>query len=331
MAPVADSTDVSWSLDGITMEGTMVCPDGDRPFPAVVLVAGSGPTDRDWCSPLLPGDNGSGRLFAAEFARAGIASLRYDKRASGPHVMENLPKLSSTMSMRSHLDELVAAVRVLADQDCVDAARIAGLGNSEGTLHVLHYATADQEIPFAGIVLAAPPGRPIQDLLLSQLALQASQIPGGADLMPKVREAAARYATGKPMNPDPALPDSVRMVLASFETPANLPFARELWVESAVDSLARVRIPTLVMIGAKDVQVDPHADGDPLQRAAAGMPNVMFAFPPLANHVFKEDTRPLEEVAASLGTGYNAPDTHLDPESVRTILDWFEVVFGEHG
>ncbi len=63
--------------------------------------------------------------------------------------------------MRSHLDELVAAVRVLAEQESVDPSRIAGLGNSEGALHVLHYATSDQRIPFAGVVLAAPPGRPV--------------------------------------------------------------------------------------------------------------------------------------------------------------------------
>ncbi len=75
------SIEVRWELDGITMEGTAVRPDGDGPFPAVVLVAGSGPTDRDWRSPLLPGTNGSGRLFAEAFADAGIASLRYDKRA----------------------------------------------------------------------------------------------------------------------------------------------------------------------------------------------------------------------------------------------------------
>ena len=77
---MASSVGVSWQLDGITMEGTIVRPDGNGPFPAVVLVAGSGPTDRDWCSLLLPGSNGSGRLFAEAFARVGIASLRYDKR-----------------------------------------------------------------------------------------------------------------------------------------------------------------------------------------------------------------------------------------------------------
>jgi dienelactone hydrolase len=309
-------------LDGITMEGTVVRPDGDGPFPAVVLVAGSGPTDRDWCSPLLPGSNGSGRLFAEAFARAGVASLRYDKRASGRHTIENVMKLTGTLSMQSHLDELVAAVRVLAESDFVDSSRIVGLGNSEGALHVLHYATSTQDVPFVGIVLAAPPGRPIETVLLTQLALQSTQIPGMAELMPKVEEAAARYSAGEPMNPDPGLPDSVRMVLASFEAPANLPLARELWVESTCDSLPKVQIPMLVLIGERDLQIDVHADGDPLREAAAGMTNVTFAFPPHANHVFKEETRDLAEVIASPGNGYNMPNTHLDPESVKTILTW---------
>ena len=164
---MTNSFDLTWELDGITMEGTVVCPAGDGPFPAVVLVAGSGPTDRDWCSPLVPGNNGSARLLAEAFAKAGIASLRYDKRASGPHAMENAETLIGKISMQSHLDELVAAVTMLSQQDCVDSSRISGLGHSEGTLHVLHYATTPQDVPFAGIVLAGPPGRPIQDVLLS--------------------------------------------------------------------------------------------------------------------------------------------------------------------
>lgn len=317
------STEVTWDLDGITMAGTLVRPDGDGPFPAVVMVAGSGPTDRDWCSPMLPGTNGSARLFAEAFAAAGIASLRYDKRVSGPHAMENVPQLIGKLSMASHLDELVAATGVLAGEDFVDASRIVGLGNSEGTLHVLHYVTSAQTVPFAGIVLAAPPGRPIGDVLLSQLALQ---IPGGAELMPLVRAATERYEAGQPMEPDPRLPDSVKMVLAGFEAPANLPLARELWSESAVELLPDVEIPTLVLIGGKDLQIDAHADGDPLQTAAAGKPNVTFAFPPAANHVFKEETRTPEEIVATPGNGYNADDAHLDPQSLEIIQDWLRKI-----
>ncbi|MCL3863295.1 S9 family peptidase [Actinotalea sp. K2] len=319
---MTQSSDLTWTLDGITVEGTIVCPDGEGPFPAVVLVAGSGPTDRDWCTPLLPGSNGSARLLAEAFADAGIASLRYDKRASGAHAMENAETLLGKVSMQSHLDELVAAVTMLSRQDHVDSSRIFGLGHSEGALHVLHHATTTQDVPFAGIVLAGPPGRPIQAVLLSQLGLQVAQDPDGPELMAKVREAAARYAAGQPMDPDPNLPDSVKMVLFGFEAPANLPFARELWTESAGDSLVKVRIPALILIGAKDAQVDMDADGVPLQEAAEGMTNVTFAFPANANHVFKEDLRTPSETAASPGSGYNEPGTRLDPESLETILTW---------
>jgi len=243
--------ELSWLVDGITMFGTLTSPDGNGPFPGVVMVAGSGPTDRDWNSPLLAGDNGSGRLIGQLLAAAGLACLRYDKRASGPHVMENLPAMIGRISMQSHLDELIAAVGVLAGLDSVDATRIVALGNSEGCIHVLHYATSPQSVPFVGLVLVAPPRRAIEDLLLSQFALQLGQQPGGDELYRLVEAAAARYTAGEPMDPDPGLPEHVRMVLASLETPANLPFARELWSEDAADLLPSVHIPTLVVIGKR--------------------------------------------------------------------------------
>src|ERR1700686_3415683 len=101
-----ESSEVSWQLDSTTVYGTLVRPVGLGPFPAVVMVAGSGPTDRDWNSPLLPGFNGSARLLAEELARAGTASQRYDKRASGPHARENMQALIGKLSMQSHVDEL---------------------------------------------------------------------------------------------------------------------------------------------------------------------------------------------------------------------------------
>ena len=84
---------------------------------------------------------------------------------------------------------------------------------------------------------------------------------------------------GEPMNPDPALPEGVQMLLRSLETPANLPFARELWTADAAPLLGQVDVPTLVIIGKKDLQVDWQDDGGPLQRAAAGHANVTILFP----------------------------------------------------
>src|SRR5215831_20989424 len=123
-----ERSEVTWQLGETSVYGT-AWPVGPGPFPAIVMVAGSGPTDRDWNSPLLPGSNGSARLLAEALAEAGFASLRYDKRASGPHARENMQSLIGKMSMQSHLDELVGAVRALAGQQYVRADRIFALAN----------------------------------------------------------------------------------------------------------------------------------------------------------------------------------------------------------
>jgi uncharacterized protein len=314
---------VSWPLGQTTVYGTVVQPEGAGPFPGVVLVAGSGPTDRDWDSPLLPGSNGSGRLLAEALARAGFASLRYDKRASGPHVRETMPLLIGALSMQSHLDELAGAVRTLAEQQGIRRDRIFALGNSEGTLHALNYQVHEPGIPFAGLVLTGPPGRAVGAVARAQLAAQAKDVPNGEHLLGLYDAAVARFLAGEPAAPDPALPEEVRVVISALESPYNLPFARELWTADAVPALTEVRVPVLIIIGKKDLQVDWRADGDPLQRAAAGRPDISFLFPENANHVLKHEPRPREELGqADVMSTYNAPDAVLDPETVAAIVGW---------
>ena len=318
-----ESMEVSWQLDATTMYGTLVRPVGPGPFPAVVMVAGSGPTDRDWNSPLLPGSNGSAHLLAEALARAGFASLRYDKRASGPHARENMPLLIGKLSMQSHVDELASAVHTLASQSYVRDNRIFALANSEGTLHALNYQLHSPTIPLAGLVLIAPPGRAVGTVARSQLAAQAAGIPNGEALLSLYDQAIARFQAGEPATPDPALPEGVQILLKGLETPANLPFARELWMADAAPLLKRVNVPVLVIIGKKDLQVDWQADGEPLQQAAAGNEQVSFLFPENANHVLKQELRPRSElVPVEITQSYNGPETHLDPQALASILEW---------
>src|SRR5487761_688149 len=304
--------DVSWPLGPTTVHGTVVKPAGAGPFPGVVFVAGSGPTDRDWNSPLLPGTNGSGRLLAEALGRAGLASLRYDKRASGPHVRETIPLLIGAISMQSHVDELAGAVHTLAEQQDVRRDRIFAFGNSEGTLHILNYQVHDPGIPFAGLVLTGPPGRTVGDVTRSQLAAQAEGVPNGEQLLGLYDAAVARFLAGEDAAPDPALPDGVRYLISALETPANLPFARELWTADAAAPLREVRAPVLIVIGEKDLQVDWQADAKPLQRAAAGLSDVSFLFPENANHVLKHEPRPRGDLAqVEAMQRYNADDASL--------------------
>ena len=318
-----ESTSVSWRMDATTVDATLVKPDGAGPFPGVVMVAGSGPTDRDWNSPLLPGSNGSARLIAEELGRAGFASLRYDKRVTGPHAGVNIQALMGKISMRSHLDELTAAIQTLAGQPYIRRDRIFALANSEGTLHALNYQLEHPAIPLAGLVLIGPPGRPVGVVARDQLAAQAVAIPNGDALLALYDQAVARFLAGEPAAPDPALPQGVQALIQALETPANLPFARELWMADAAPLLAQVDIPVLVIIGKKDIQVDWQADGEPLQRAAAGHANVTFLFPEDANHVLKHEPRPRSELTQPDALPrYNAPDTRLDPQAMASILAW---------
>ncbi len=317
------STEVQWTLGPTIVDGTLVMPGGTGPFPAVVMAAGSGPTDRDWTSPLLPGTNGSASLIAAELAQAGFASLRYDKRVTGPHAVENLRVLMGSLSMQSHVDEYAGAVDFLAARADIRADQIFGLGNSEGTLHVLHYQLGNPEVPLAGIILAAPPGRPVGVVARSQLAAQAATVPNGAALLAFYDAAAARFEAGEAANPDPALPDEVKNLIAALESPANLPFSRELWNADTVPLLAEMTVPVLIIIGKKDLQVDWRADGEPLMMASRGKPHITIVFPPNANHVLKYEPQDRSAlVPGEVVVHYNADGVPLDSETMDTIRDW---------
>jgi alpha-beta hydrolase superfamily lysophospholipase len=317
------SSEVQWSVDSIAVHGTLVTPASGGPFPAVLLVAGSGPTDRDWCTPLLPGSNGSARLLADELAKSGFASLRFDKRASGPNVRQNVGALAGKMSMRSHEDEVAGAVRTLAARPEIRRDRIFALGNSEGTLHVLHHQLHTSGAAFAGLVLAAPPGRPVGAVARTQLAAQVAPLPDAEAILRLYDESIARFLAGEPAAPDPSLPAGMKALIQSLETPVNLPFARELWTTDAASLLAGVSAPVLVVIGKKDLQVDWRLDGEPLERAARERGDVTFRYPENANHVLKFERRPRAELSASnIVESYNGPASGLDSESVAIIIDW---------
>ena len=318
-----DSAELTWDVDGIAVYGTVTRPADAGLHPAIVFVAGSGPTDRDWCSPLLPGTNCSGRLLAQALTEKGFVTLRYDKRAVGPHVRDNLPRLVGKMSMQGHVDELAGAIATLALTPNVDPSRLFALTNSEGAIHALHYQLHTPQHQFKGLVLTGAPGRPVGLVARDQLLAQTAALPNADELMKRYDGCIEAFVAGKPIVPDPLLPDGVKDLLRSLETPVNLPFARELWVEDPADLVSRVSGPILVVIGKKDIQVDWRKDGGALETATAGSGNVTFAYPENADHVLKYEPRLRDELTAvEVGAHYNAEGRVLDPEVIAVITNW---------
>lgn len=318
------SEEVTWDVDGIVVYGTLTHPVGTGLQPAIVFVAGSGPTDRDWCSPLLPGTNGSARLLANALTEKGFVTLRYDKRAAGPHVRENLPRLVGKMSMRGHVNELTGAITTLVSANDVDASRLFVLTNSEGAIHALNYQTWTSHHRFKGLVLTGAPGRPVGLVARDQVLAQVSSLANGDEIMKHYDACIAAFGAGKPVVPDASLPEGVKNLLASLAVPANLPFARELWLEDPAHVASQISEPMLVLIGKKDIQVDWCTDGSALQTATSKHGNVTFVFPDNADHVLKYEPRPREMlVAADVAAHYNAEDRGLDSDAVSVIENWF--------
>ena len=308
------SREVSWKVLDIPIGGTITEPADGEVSSAVILVAGSGPTDRDWCSPLLPGTNGSAKLLAESLAARGFLTLRYDKLASGPLVKKNLQRFSGKLSMQTHLDELAGAVDVALSEKNLNEDGLLALTNSEGAIHAVNYQLQAKRNRFKGLVLTGAPGRAIGTVARGQIFNQIRSLPGGEALMKPYDDAIAEFLAGKPMVIDPSLSEGLKLVLRSLENPNSLP-----------DYFARVEEPMLVVIGKKDLQIDWRIDGGALEGAIGRNAAVSFSYPDNANHVLKHEERPLDLLTADyVSQHYNAAEAELDGEAASAIFGWLD-------
>lgn len=317
------SREVTWRIGATTVAATVTLPGIPGPYPGVVLVPGSGPTDRNWLSPLLPGTNGSASLLAAELAKAGFAVIRYDKRFTGPYAAGNMALLQGKINLQAHLEELSGAAVALKKEAGVDRSNIFALTNSEGAIHALNYQLSGAPA-FAGLVLTGAPGRTMLAVLRTQLGAQVAAMPEGPAILAGFDELMVKFQAGLPFAPDPALPAGVNDLVAVFYNPANLPFTREVLTADVPAMAAKAGVPVLVLIGRKDVQVSWKLDGGALEAALSGNKDAAFSYPENANHVLKYENKPAEELSAQDGLNYNAAGKALDPEARDVIINWLQ-------
>jgi dipeptidyl aminopeptidase/acylaminoacyl peptidase len=152
-AALRDRPEVVPASGGVRLSGDLTLPAGRGPFPAVVLVSGFGPVDRD--GGFGPFASHYYRTLAAALAHRGVAVLRYDKRGIGRSGGSALAWLDAPLLTR----DIEAAVRDLAHQPGVDARRIGLVGHSQGG--DLVFAAARRLPIVRRVVTLAAPGRPL--------------------------------------------------------------------------------------------------------------------------------------------------------------------------
>jgi uncharacterized protein len=294
----AASREMSLGRRGATLKATLVLPEGDARVPGVLILAGSGPTDRDGNS-HLPGGvlrNDSLKMLADALAERGIASLRADKRgiaaSAGPDPDE------AALRFPTYVEDAQAWAALLAREPRI--SRLLILGHSEGALVA---TMAAQRLPVSGLILIAGAGEPAGSLMRRQFAAGALPPALRADADHVLSELEAGRAVN---DPPPAL--------AALFRPGVQPYLISWLPLDPAAELRDVRAPVLIIQGTTDLQVDP----ENARRLATARPDAKLLFVKGMNHVLK--ATPADRAANV--AAYSNPALPLAPGLVDAVSDF---------
>ncbi|MBC5800410.1 MAG: alpha/beta hydrolase [Candidatus Eremiobacteraeota bacterium] len=305
MAGFRDTTLAAEAQSDITLQtqtgaivGTLLLPSIPQPKAVVLIIAGSGPTDRDGNSTALPGKNDAYKLLAAALAGKGVASVRYDKRGIGASASAGTSE--SRLRFDTYIEDAAAWIGLLHDDKRFPHVIVAG--HSEGSLIGM---VAVQKAPADAFVSLEGAGRPAAVVLREQLK---------ANLPPEQYALAERIIARLQDGHTMPLPASAPAYMQALFRDSVQPYLISWFKYDPATEIAGVRIPVTIVQGTADVQITM-ADADALKKAD---PSARLVIVDGMNHVLKhapETTSPSE-----IMKGYDDPSLPVDPQVTEAIV-----------
>lgn len=269
------------------VKGTLVTPVSEEKLPLVIMLQGSGPTDRNGNQSFMKND--AMKKLAQHLAENGIASYRYDKRI---HQAQRLKIAEKDMRFDDFVTDAVSVLDHFKEDEKFE--NIVVLGHSQGSLVGMLAAKqrADGFISVAGIA------QPIDSMLTQQIA---NQMPG---LKENVQQAFSEMrATGSTTSYNP--------VLESIFRPSVQPFILSWMKFNPLEEIAKLEIPVLLINGSNDLQVTETE----AQELKAAHPEAELVILENMNHILRKiDGDDLEN-----SKSYNEPGLPLHPELTAVI------------
>lgn len=280
------------AVHGGVLHGTLSLPDGQGKVPVVLLHAGSGPTDRNGNSAMLPGQNNALRMLAEALARNGIATLRYDKRGIGASASAG--RREADLRLDDYIDDATAWLRQLRADPRFTNVLMAG--HSEGALIAM---VACQKAQLDGCVLIAGAGNALDDILRVQLK---PRLP--PELYAQNERILLALKRGEQVSDVPP-------ALLALYRPSVQPYLISSMQVDPRAVVGTLRMPLLILQGATDLQVSV-ADAQALSAAA---PAARLVIVPGMNHVLKMVSGDLAQQMPS----YGDPALPLAPALVDAV------------
>lgn len=277
------------------LSGTLLDPGDDAP--AIILVAGSGPTDRDGNSPLGV-KGGIYKQLAETLADKGVATIRFDKRG----MFKSAPALKNPnqVTLSAYAEDVHNWAKLLTDRGkpCAWVA-----GHSEGGLVALKAAQSPQNL--CGLILLASPGRPIGVLLREQMGRQLPE-----SVMTEVEEVLVKLEAGERADVE-GKPAPIPMLF----NPAVQDFLIDLATNDPAELAGAIDLPMLIIHLEEDLQV-VKADADALGNARADATRIDLD---RVNHVFKT-VAPGNALANQMS--YSNAEMEIDPRVGEAIASF---------
>jgi pimeloyl-ACP methyl ester carboxylesterase len=283
--------------------GTLDLPEGKGPFPVALIIAGSGPVDRNG-NELPAVHTDAYKLLAEGLAKQGIASVRYDKRGVG----ESQAALTSEADLRfdTYVDDAVAWIKLLKQDSRFNAFVI--IGHSEGSLIGI---LAAQQTNLDAFVSLEGAGFPAADVLRTQLKPQLSP-----ELYDEVNQVLEQLEAGHTVPKLPAGIAKITSIAQDLFRPSVQPYLISWFKHDPAKEIAKLKIPILIVQGTTDLQVSMK-DAKALAHAA---PNAQLKVIEGMNHVLKEAP---ENRAKNIAT-YTNPSLPLAPGLLEAVSSFIK-------